>query len=89
MHLSYDVGRRFWFSADGNYWVGGRSIVNGKINLQSLQNNSRAGATASFPIRNHQSIKVSYSRGAYVIYGGDYSTISATWQYSSISTKFR
>ena len=89
MHLSYDIGRRFWFSVDGNYWVGGRTVLNGVINLQTLQSNSRVGATASLPIGRHQSLKVSYSNGAYVIYGGDYSTVSAAWQYSWVGTKWR
>ena len=88
-HLSYDWKRRLWFSLDGNYWVGGRSVVNGVVNYRSFQNNSRIGATASFPIGKHQSLKVSYSDGAYIVYGGDYQTVSVAWQYSWLGTKFR
>jgi hypothetical protein len=89
MHLSYDIKNRLWFSADGNYWVGGRSVVNGLINLPSLQSNSRVGATASAPISRHQSLKLSYSTGAYILYGGNYRTVSVAWQYSWIGTNFR
>jgi hypothetical protein len=88
-HLSYDWKRRLWFSLDGNYWVGGRSIVNNVINYKSFQNNSRIGATASLPIGTHQSIKLSYSDGAYIVYGGDYQTVSVAWQYSWLGTKFK
>lgn len=88
-HFSYDWRRRFWVSLDGNYWVGGRSVVNGAVNLKSFQNNSRIGATASIPIGKHQSLKFSYSDGAYIVYGGDYQTVSAAWQYSWVGTKFR
>jgi hypothetical protein len=88
-HLSYDVKPRLWFSFDGNFWVGGRSVVNDMVNVNSLQRNSRIGATASFPLDRHQSIKVSYSSGAYVIYGGAYRTLSFAWQYSWLGTKLR
>jgi len=88
MHLSYDVKQRLWFSADGNYWYGGRSIVNGVLNLSSLQSNSRIGGTAAIPLTAHQSIKFSYSNGAYVIYGGDYQSVSMAWQYSWFGNKF-
>jgi hypothetical protein len=87
-HFSYDVKRRLWFSFDANYWVGGRSVMNGVLNLGSLQNNSRIGGTASFPI-GRQSLKISYSNGAHVIYGGDYQTVSIAWQYQWLGTKFR
>jgi len=86
-HLSYDWKLRLWFSLDANYWVGGRSIVNGTVNYKSFQNNSRIGATASIPIGKHQSLKFSYSDGAYIVYGGDYQTVSAAWQYSWVGTK--
>lgn len=88
-HFSYDIKQRLWFSLDGNYWVGGRSIVNGVVNYKSFQNNSRIGATASIPIGKHQSLKFSYADGAYIVYGGDYQTISAAWQYSWVGTKFK
>jgi hypothetical protein len=88
-HLSYDIKNRFWFSADGNYWFGGRSVVNGVVNLPSYQSNSRVGATASIPLTRYQSVKLSYSTGAYIIYGGDYRTISVAWQYSWVGMKFR
>ncbi len=81
-HFSYDVRSRFWISLDGNFWYGGRTTVGGVENPVSLQRNSRIGVTASVPVSKHQSLKFSYSRGAYVTYGGDFQTVSAGWQYS-------
>ena len=82
-HLSYDVKRnpRFWFSLDGNFWYGGSTSLNGRENLKTLQENSRIGATASVPITKHQSLKFSYSKGAYVVFGGSYQNVSVAWQY--------
>jgi hypothetical protein len=84
LHLSYNVTRRFWISVDGNYWRGGETSLNGKPTATTLQANSRAGTTASFPIFKHQSIKVSYSRGTYITFGGNFQNLQAAWQYSWI-----
>lgn len=83
-HLSYDVKPRLWASFDGNFWVGGRTSINGAQNPNSLQRNSRIGGTVSFPVSRHQSIKASYNRGAYIRYGGNFNNVSVGWQYSWI-----
>jgi hypothetical protein len=81
-HLSYDVRPGLWVSLDANFWRGGRTSLNGVENPATLQQNSRVGMTASFPLRRHQSLKVSYAQGAYVRFGGNYRIFSAAWQYS-------
>jgi Putative MetA-pathway of phenol degradation len=81
-HLSYDLKPRMWVSLDGNYWVGGTTSLNGVQNPTTLQENSRIGVTASFPVSKHQSLKVSFSDGAYIHYGGAYRNVSVGWQYS-------
>ena len=81
-HLSYDVKPRMWASLDGNFWVGGRTSINGVQNANSLQRNSRIGSTVSLPLSTHQSLKFSYSRGAYIRYGGNFNNVSVGWQYS-------
>lgn len=83
-HLSYDVKPRLWASLDGNFWVGGRSSLNGVENPSTLQRNSRVGGTFSVPVSKHQAVKVSYNRGAYIRYGGNYQNVSIGWQYSWI-----
>ena len=81
-HLSYDFKPRLWISIEGNFWFGGTIRLNGIPNSLTYQKNSRVGATGSIPITRHQSIKVSYSRGAYIRYGGDYQNVSLAWQFS-------
>jgi len=81
-HLSYDIRPRFWISLDANFWSGGETSLNGVSNPVTHQKSSRVGVTASIPITQHHSIKISYSDGAYVRYGGNYRTISAFWQYA-------
>jgi hypothetical protein len=81
-HLSYDVRPRLWISLDANFWSGGDTSVNGVSNPVTHQKSSRVGVTASIPITTHHSIKISYSDGAYVRYGGNYRALSASWQYA-------
>jgi len=81
-HLSYDFKPRLWVSLDGNYWFGGTTSLNGLQNPSTLQRNSRVGGTASIPLNRRQSIKFSYSNGAYTRYGGNFQNASVAWQYS-------
>jgi hypothetical protein len=81
-HLSYDVRPRLWVSLDGNFWWGGVTSLSGIQNLQTKQTSSRIGGTLSFPVSKHQSIKVSYSSGTYVRFGGNYQNVFVAWQYS-------
>jgi len=88
-HLSYDFQKlkglrkmRGWASLDGNFWWGGITALNGIQNLATKQTSSRIGATISIPYSKHQSIKIAYSDGAYVRFGGNYNNVSVAWQYS-------
>jgi hypothetical protein len=87
-HLSYDVRPRLWISLDANFWSGGETGINGVANRATYQRNSRVGVTASIPINARNSIKFSYSDGAYVQYGGNYRIISASWQYGWVGALF-
>ena len=95
-HLSYDFSAaklakkrlRAWASLDGNLWFGGVTTLNGIRNLETKQTGSRIGGTVSIPFTKFQSIKVSYSDGTYIRFGGNYQNVSVAWQYSWIGTKF-
>jgi hypothetical protein len=81
-HLSYDLKPRYWISLDGNFWFGGVTTLAGIQNLQTRQTGSRIGGTASVPLGKHQSIKINYSNGTYIRFGGNYQNVSLAWQYS-------
>jgi hypothetical protein len=81
-HLGYDLRPRLWASLDGNFWYGGATSLNGMQNRTTIQSNSRVGATLSVPASLHHSVKLSYSRGAYVRFGGNFRAIAVGWQYS-------
>lgn len=81
-HLSYDVKPRLWVSFDCNFWFGGKTSLNGTPNPGTDLRNSRMGGTLSIPVSKRQSLKLSYSNGTYIRYGGNFQNISVAWQYS-------
>jgi hypothetical protein len=81
-HVSYDFKPGIWVSLDGNFWVGGKTAVDGVENPATTQQSSRLGGTGAIRIAKHQSLKFSYSDGTYVRYGGNYQNVSIGWQYS-------
>jgi hypothetical protein len=87
-HLSRNFGRGTWVSLDSNFWRGGVTTLNGIRNPQTLQVSSRLGGTAAFRVSKHQSLKVSYSRGTYVRFGGNSQNVSLAWQYSWIGKPY-
>jgi hypothetical protein len=94
-HLSYDASRfgrlkalRAWASLDGNFWWGGITALNGIRNLDTKQTGSRLGATISLPYTKRQSIKIAYSDGTYIRFGGNYQNLQVAWQYSWIGKRW-
>ncbi len=81
-HLSYDFKLGYWVSLDTNFWVGGKTSVDGVESPLTKRENSRLGGTGSVRIAKHQSLKFSYSTGTYIRYGGNYQNVSFAWQYS-------
>ncbi len=81
-HLSRDfTRRRLWVSLDGNFWIGGTTTLNGVLNPSTEQTSSRIGGTVSVPVSKHDTLKMSYSVGTYIRFGGNYQDISAGWQH--------
>jgi hypothetical protein len=81
-HLSRDFGRGTWVSVDSNFWWGGVTTLDDIRNPATRQTSSRLGGTAAFRVSEHQSIKISYSDGTYIRFGGNYQNVSVAWQYS-------
>ena len=83
-HLGYYVRPRLWVSFDSNFWSGGSTVVNGVSNDDAARN-SRLGGTVAVPITRHHSFKLTASRGAIVRVGGNFTNITAGWQYSWVA----
>jgi hypothetical protein len=79
-HASYTIRRGLWTAIDATWYSGGASTVNDGIPSQR-QNNSRLGATFSYPFAKGHSFKFSYSSGVTGNVGSKFRTISGGWQY--------
>lgn len=79
-HVSYTIRRGLWAAIDATWYTGGASTVNDGVPSER-QNNSRLGATFSYPFAKGHSFKVSYSSGVTGNVGSKFRTISGGWQY--------
>jgi hypothetical protein len=79
-HASYTFRPRLWAAVDATWYQGGGASVNGGEPVGSM-NNSRLGATVSFPMGRQQSFKLSYSSGMLVRTGTNFRTLSVGWQW--------
>ncbi len=70
-HLVKRVRPGFWASLDLNYYVGGRTTVDG-VEQADLQRNSRIGGTVVFPFKKSHAIRASFSTGIVTESGGDF-----------------
>jgi hypothetical protein len=80
-HVLYTFRPRMWLAGGGTYFRGGRTRVNGVLNDDS-RNNSRYGATFSYPLTKSQSLKFAFSRGLTARFGGSLTSIGVAWQYA-------
>ena len=78
-HASYTFRPRLWAAVDATWYQGGGASVEGGEPSEPL-NNSRLGATLSFPMGRQQSFKVAYSSGLAVRTGTNFRTLSIGWQ---------
>jgi hypothetical protein len=78
-HLSYTFRPRLWVAADATYYTGGAVTVD-SARASGPQRNVRLGVTASMPLAQKQSLKLSYSNGAVTRVGGNFRSIGVAWQ---------
>ena len=78
-HVSYTFRPGLWFAFDAT-WYGGGAVHVDDGPATARQANTRVGGTLSVPLSRSQSLKLAYSRGAFVRVGQDFETFGATWQ---------
>jgi hypothetical protein len=79
-HVMYTVRKGMWVAADGNFWHGGRTTVNG-VESTLEQSNSRVGFTLAVPIKTRQ-IRIACAFGAYTRIGGDFTSIGVSYSHA-------
>lgn len=79
-HIIYNFKSGIWCALDGTYYWGGQTTVN-DVKGDTLQENTRVGATLSLPINRHNSLKLYTSSGVSTRTGSNFNTLGLSWQY--------
>jgi hypothetical protein len=79
-HLIYNFQSGIWAALNATYYTGGRTAIDG-VQGDDEQSNWRAGATLTFPIDIHNSIKLYGSTAVQTRVGGDFDLVGIAWQY--------
>ncbi len=80
-YVSYTFRPRLWLSANGTFYSGGQTTLDG-VRKDDSQSNTRVGVTGSLPLGRGQSIKLAWATGATTRLGQDFDTYAITWQYA-------
>jgi hypothetical protein len=78
-HIVYEMQPRLWAAVDLTYYAGGETSLNGQPQ-NDRQGNTRGGMTFSAPIKQDQSLKITWSRGVSVRVGSNFDTFGVVWQ---------
>ena len=81
IHLIKRIRPGFWASLDANFYLGGKTSIDG-VERADLQRNSRAGLTAVFPIKGQHAIRGSFSTGIATESGGDFNMLTLSYIYA-------
>ena len=79
-HAIYYFLNTAWISADATYFTGGQTYINGNP-ASGIQENWRFGSTLSYPIDQHNSIRLTGSKGVYSRTDTSYNAVGVSWQY--------
>jgi hypothetical protein len=79
-HVNYNFSHGIWAAADGTYYWGGHTTLDG-VEGNDLQQNSRLGLTLALPLNIRHSLKFTFSTGVSTRTGSDFTSISVYWQY--------
>jgi hypothetical protein len=80
-HVSYNISAFAWAAFNATYYTGGKSTVNGVVNDDKVSN-VRLGSTLVLPTGKKSGLKFSFSTGAVVVRGSNFTTVSVGWSYS-------
>jgi len=79
-HVNYNFPHGIWAAADGTYYWGGHTTLDG-IEGNDLQKNTRLGLTLALPLSIRHSLKFTFSTGVSTRTGTDFNSYGVYWQY--------
>ena len=82
LHVSYTFRPGLWLGANGTFFAGGRSELDGVKRDDELRN-SRLGTTLSIPLAPRHAIKLTYVNGIVTRIGASVQQVALSYQYRS------
>jgi len=79
-HACYYFKNKMWVGVDGNWFNGGKTIVD-EVASGDLKDNYRVGVTWSVPLSAKHSLKLQFHTGAFTKSGYDYNAASLGYQF--------
>jgi hypothetical protein len=79
-HVNYNFKKGIWAAADGTYYWGGHTTLDG-VEGDDLQKNTRLGLTFALPLSIRNSLKFTFSTGVSTRTGTDFNSYGIYWQY--------
>lgn len=79
-HIVYNFRPDIWCALDGTYYWGGQTAID-NVKGDTLQENTRVGATLSLPVNRHNSFKLYASSGVSTRTGSNFDSLGILWQY--------
>lgn len=79
-HIIYSFPRGRWLSLDANYFWGGKTRTDG-LSGANIQENSRFGATFTWPLNRQHSLKFLAHTALATTVGNEFETYGVAWQY--------
>jgi hypothetical protein len=80
-HAIWNMNRRMWLSADGNFYLGGRAETDGNKGQEQFRN-SRLGGAFSYRFRPRHSVGISYNTDAVTHLGGSFRSVAIRYQFT-------
>jgi hypothetical protein len=80
VNFIYSFKNGVWTSIGSTYYTGGKTLIDGIGNNDSLDN-TRTGFTVAMPVNRNNSIKIFGSTGVSTRTGTDYDSLGVVWQY--------
>jgi hypothetical protein len=79
-HVIYYFPNTAWISGDATYFFGGQTFINANP-ANGPQENWRFGSTLSYPVNQHNAIRLTGSTGVYSRTNTSYNALGISWQY--------
>jgi len=84
LHVEWVLRNGMWLALSTRQSLGGETSING-LSKDDRQFNNRVGASLSYPVSPHNTLRVALTTGLTTSIGNDYTSFYVTWVYGWIT----